>query len=253
MQTISELQQKFNDFVDLKTINNVLIVADDDEDGYTSALQLKRFLENNNCAIKVVFNDKSDLTKEKFVKAVSGFEYELVFFVDLNEEIVSMYSNVIKRKIKIVDIDHHPSPDKTNVVNPLLVLKSRFYSEKKPSQRSATKVVYDLFGGNDLLASIGLIGDSAYSEWKEFIDETIIKYKTDFKTLAAIGDLIKCVANLHETRKNELFDFLYDNIDIDKIIMDTEASPDLINQEIKKLLEGGLIYEPRPGRLRYLG
>lgn len=42
-------------------------------------------------------------------------------------------------------------------------------------------------------------------------------------------------------------------IDIDTIIMDTEASPDAINSEIKKLLEEGLIYEPRPGRLRYLG
>lgn len=42
-------------------------------------------------------------------------------------------------------------------------------------------------------------------------------------------------------------------MDVDTIIMDTEASPDLINQEIKKLLEGGLIYEPRPGKLRYLG
>src|SRR3989344_6960491 len=31
-------------------------------------------------------------------------------------------------------------------------------------------------------------------------------------------------------------------IDIDKIIMDIEASPDLINNEIKKLLEEGLIY-----------
>ena len=44
-----------------------------------------------------------------------------------------------------------------------------------------------------------------------------------------------------------------EGIDIEKIIMDTEASPDLINQEIKKLQEEGLIYEPRPGRLRYLG
>jgi len=42
-------------------------------------------------------------------------------------------------------------------------------------------------------------------------------------------------------------------IEIDKIIMDTEASPDLINQEIRKLLEEGLIYEPRPGLLRWLG
>ena len=42
-------------------------------------------------------------------------------------------------------------------------------------------------------------------------------------------------------------------IDVDTIIMDVEASPDSINGEIKKLLEEGLIYEPRPGRLRYLG
>ena len=42
-------------------------------------------------------------------------------------------------------------------------------------------------------------------------------------------------------------------IDVDQLIMDTEASPDLINAEVKKLLEEGLIYEPRPGRLRFLG
>jgi len=39
-------------------------------------------------------------------------------------------------------------------------------------------------------------------------------------------------------------------IDVDAIIMDVEASPDAINGEVKKLLEEGLVYEPRPGRLR---
>ena len=42
-------------------------------------------------------------------------------------------------------------------------------------------------------------------------------------------------------------------IEVEKIIMDIEASPDLINKEIKKFLEEGMIYEPRPGILRYLG
>src|SRR3989344_160762 len=42
-------------------------------------------------------------------------------------------------------------------------------------------------------------------------------------------------------------------IDSDRIIMDVEASPQIIKEEIKRLLEEGLIYEPRPGRLRYLG
>ncbi len=43
-------------------------------------------------------------------------------------------------------------------------------------------------------------------------------------------------------------------IDIDKIIMDLrETSPEIINQEIKKLLEEGIIFEPRPGKVRWLG
>ena len=42
-------------------------------------------------------------------------------------------------------------------------------------------------------------------------------------------------------------------IDRDSLIMDVEAAPDAIASEVKKLLEEGLIYEPRPGRLRYLG
>jgi RPA family protein len=44
-----------------------------------------------------------------------------------------------------------------------------------------------------------------------------------------------------------------EGIDIDQIIMKTNQSPEHINQEIKLLLEDGQIYEPRPGRLRYLG
>jgi len=42
-------------------------------------------------------------------------------------------------------------------------------------------------------------------------------------------------------------------IDTDKIIMEIKASPEIINQEIQKLLEEGLAYEPRPGKIRYLG
>jgi len=42
-------------------------------------------------------------------------------------------------------------------------------------------------------------------------------------------------------------------IDVDKIIMELKEPPGVINSEIKKLLEDGVAYEPRPGKLRYLG
>ncbi len=43
-------------------------------------------------------------------------------------------------------------------------------------------------------------------------------------------------------------------IEVDKIIMGLrETSPEIINKEIQKLLEEGIIFEPRPGKVRYLG
>lgn len=43
-------------------------------------------------------------------------------------------------------------------------------------------------------------------------------------------------------------------IETEQIIMKLrETSPEIINQEIKKLLEDGIVFEPRPGKVRYLG
>ncbi len=43
-------------------------------------------------------------------------------------------------------------------------------------------------------------------------------------------------------------------IDKEELIMQIrEVSPETINQEIKKLLEEGIIFEPRPGKVRWLG
>ena len=43
-------------------------------------------------------------------------------------------------------------------------------------------------------------------------------------------------------------------IEMDKIIMNLrDISPTIINQEVQKLLEEGIVFEPRPGRVRYLG
>lgn len=42
-------------------------------------------------------------------------------------------------------------------------------------------------------------------------------------------------------------------IDIEKLILDLKESPEVINNEVKKLLEEGIAYEPRPGKLRWLG
>ncbi len=45
-----------------------------------------------------------------------------------------------------------------------------------------------------------------------------------------------------------------EGIDKEEIIMSLkDNNPEIITQEINKLLEEGIIYEPKPGRVRYLG
>ncbi len=62
--------------------------------------------------------------------------------------------------------------------------------------------------------------------------------------LLAVKDQL--IARVKEEEKNE-------GIDTEKLIMEINANPEMINQEIRRLLEEGVIYEPRPGRVRYLG
>lgn len=43
-------------------------------------------------------------------------------------------------------------------------------------------------------------------------------------------------------------------IEKDKLIMEiNDISPEIINQEVQKFIEEGIVFEPRPGKVRYLG
>lgn len=67
----------------------------------------------------------------------------------------------------------------------------------------------------------------------------------DKKEIGAIKDqILDVIKNSEESG----------GVDTEEIIMKfKDTSTEIINQEIKKLLEEGIIFEPRPGRLRYLG
>jgi RPA family protein len=80
----------------------------------------------------------------------------------------------------------------------------------------------------------------------------IRKLETDLETPKPINKetLLQLKDKILEMIKKEEEN---EGIGVDKIILDLKESPEVINSEIKKLLEDGLIYEPRPGKLRYLG
>jgi RecG-like helicase len=64
--------------------------------------------------------------------------------------------------------------------------------------------------------------------------------------IRAVKDQILDMIKKAEQQENE-------GVDTEKLVMEIKAEPELINQEIKKLLEEGRIYEPKPGVVRFLG
>jgi RPA family protein len=70
------------------------------------------------------------------------------------------------------------------------------------------------------------------------------KYVPKEKRIAAKDKILGMIKNSEENG----------GIGIDKIILNlNEISPEIINQEIQKFIEEGIVFEPRPGKVRWLG
>ena len=88
----------------------------------------------------------------------------------------------------------------------------------------------------------GLLG---FNYWLRKLESELNQPKTiNSEKTAELKD--KIITLVKDAEKNE-------GIFIDKIIMELHEPTEIINAEIKKLLENGVAYEPRPGKLRYLG
>jgi uncharacterized protein len=117
----------------------------------------------------------------------------------------------------------------------------------------------DLEQGQTIM-TIGLV-----REWKNelYIIPEIIKQKTpEYLLVRKLESEISSPKTLSSEQTNELKDKIITIIkreeqnngaDIDAITSELQSQKDTINPEIKKLLEEGIIYEPRPGKVRYLG
>ncbi len=86
--------------------------------------------------------------------------------------------------------------------------------------------------------------DPAYLLLRKLEIEADAPKRLEREQIAALKD--KIITMVKEAEKDG-------GVDIDKIITTLHEPPESINQEIKRLLEEGIAYEPRPGKLRWLG
>jgi len=111
----------------------------------------------------------------------------------------------------------------------------------------------------DSILVIGLLRN--YNNELYIIPEIIKKQDPRYLLVRKLEFVGESPNNVDQKKRTALIDKIFnlikvsepDGISQEKLILDLEEAPDLIKDEIRKALEQGIIYEPRPGMLRWLG
>jgi single-stranded DNA-specific DHH superfamily exonuclease len=233
MEDINIVRKKLFDFLDLKNSKKIAIISDNDEDGITAAINGRLFFENLGKEVKVFFYDHSDRNSDSFVTPFNNFQPDKTLFFDLNENFVFDIIQDIDVVLKdFVVIDHHAGIELVNISQNYMVIKPKDFSKIEPSKYPASKMVFDLFGGREWIACIGIIGDSCHKQWSDFIKKTSEKIISK-KKLFELTEICSCVVSMHEKKIYDLFDFLC-KIDSPKKLFESEFTE--LNEDFQKLL-----------------
>lgn len=201
--------RKAMDFLDLAPKKKIAIIADNDEDGVTSAAQMKLFLESQKVEVMVFFYDHYSrgfsYPKQEFLR----FNPEKTVFLDLSDGFVSDILSELGNAVgPFLVIDHHQREVIHGNAFKSIVIKPSTFSKVEPSKYPVSRMVFDLFGGKEWVCSIGIIGDSAQGAWAAFIEKTQKKYKLSKKKFFALADIVTCTTSQYSEKMNSLLEFL---------------------------------------------
>jgi len=146
------------------------IVCHTDSDGLTAAAQLALYLKSKGVGYNIILGSPERLRHANFWMKIKN---DLVFFVDIPADHASDDLIRLSNKANIVIIDHHRINKDMNS-DSIIHYHREFLGEKR--YYPSSKEVYDLFGGIDWMACIGLIGDYGGRPWKAFINKVHEKY-----------------------------------------------------------------------------
>ncbi len=206
---IENVRGRVRKFLGIGDTKRIAIISDNDQDGITSSVQLKKYFSSKKIVSEVFFYDhyskKLSIPVEEFIR----FSPEKTVFLDLSDGIVSdALLQVGKHTGPFLVVDHHQSESIKNDAFHYIVIKPWSFSTIEPSKYPTTKMVADLFAPIDWICSIGIVGDFAFEQWKDYLDKVKKKYRLNQKDLLNMDELVGCVSSQYSERINTLFNFL---------------------------------------------
>jgi nanoRNase/pAp phosphatase (c-di-AMP/oligoRNAs hydrolase) len=165
----------------------------------------------------------------------------------LNENFVFDIIQDINVVLKdFVVIDHHQGIELVNITQKYLVIKPKDFSDIEPSKYPASKMVFDLLGGKEWIASIGVIGDYSFDKWDSFLEATVKKISFETKTIFSkkylfkLAEICSCIISIHANDIRELMEFLINVKNPVELFDSSFAEKNLEFQNLLKLEENRL-------------
>lgn len=237
IKPVSQVRGEITRFLNLEMPQRVAVIADSDEDGITSAVQMKKFLDSMKHSSEFFFYDHYSDSNGALAETLSAFSPNKTIFLDLADDVVSrILLHAGPFTGKFVSLDHHQRSGIKGSRFGFIFFKPDDFSEVETSKYPTSKMVYDLFGGVDWICATGIVGDYAFAQWKDFLEKVEKKYAVSFEGLSDLAGFVAAVELMHPEKKGDLF-LLFCRASSPKEVFDSElfALKAEYNREMKML------------------
>jgi hypothetical protein len=208
------LLARFAGFVErLSVRDDVGVLVHCDPDGLASAVVLLEALKQKTGKEAKALACSQYGGQELMQKKLDFFEYarcNKLLVADLSFDQDDFFLKGAEKFCEeILFIDHHKVYRDWNSKKTVFI-KASFVSSIDSSNYPASKLCFDLFSGLldlhrvDWVVSVGILGDVAGAQWKEFIEKTLERNHCTFNELDSCREIIEAVGLLEPFRFSEL-------------------------------------------------
>lgn len=194
-----DILNRFDAFArQLSKTDRIAIVFHTDADGIASAViaakAIERICGKKPCAFLTPAPSEVIISK-KMILELKKKKINKVVVVDLNVDQEPESIRAVEKFAEILILDHHTIQNDVNS-RKTVMLKPQSFSKINPSKYAASKLVYDMFSRHANLENlawlpiIGIYGDMAESEWREFISNELVRSKITLDDIKKAGALI---------------------------------------------------------------
>ncbi len=178
-------KEKFEMYVvDINKKDKIAIYCGPDTDGVCSSVLMSKVIERNKGrGIDLLIAEKTNKPglskKNKFVLEENSINKLIVLDIAIDNADEETLHELTKYKTLIID-HHHIVKDLNS--DEVIFIKPSYFSSIPNAQYPTSKMIFDLSSGftdiNDLdwICSVGVVSDSSYKTWTDFVDKVIKKY-----------------------------------------------------------------------------